>query len=59
MNEATRAWIYRVSLAALVVAGIYGVVSEEQAVAWGGLALAIANTGLATLNTSTKSVEAV
>jgi hypothetical protein len=55
MSEATRAWFYRISLALLVVAGVYGFVSEEQAVAWGGLALAIANSGLATLNTSTSS----
>lgn len=54
MSEATRAWFYRISLALLVVAGVYGLVSEEQAVAWGGLALAIANSGLATLNTNTK-----
>jgi hypothetical protein len=55
MSEATRAWIYRVVLALLLVAGIYGLVDEQQAAGWGALALAVFGNGLAVLNTSTKS----
>jgi hypothetical protein len=54
MSEATRAWIYRVSLALIAVGVIYGVVSEEQAVAWGAVVLAVTGNGLAALNTTTK-----
>jgi hypothetical protein len=52
MSEAQRGWIYRVSLAVLVVAGIYGLVNEEQAAGWGALVLALTGNGLAALNTS-------
>lgn len=57
MNEATRAWIYRVSLPVIGLLGIYGIVDEAQAAGWGALALAVANTGLAVGNTSTKSTD--
>lgn len=54
MTESQRAWIYRVSLAVVTVLIVYGVVSEEQAAAWAGVALALTGNGLAALNTSTK-----
>lgn len=54
MSEATRAWLYRISLAVITVLVVYGVVTEEQAAAFAALALAAANTGLAVVNTSTK-----
>lgn len=56
MSEATRAWVYRISLAVVLVLGVYGLVSEEQAAAWIGLVIALVNSGLATANTSTKAV---
>jgi len=55
MNEATRAWIYRVLLAAIPIAIAYGVINETDALLWVGLAGALLSTGLATINTSTKS----
>jgi len=55
MSEATRAWIYRISLAVVVLATIYGFVNDQQAAGWAGLVLAITGNGLATLNTTTKT----
>lgn len=54
MSEVTRAWVYRVLLAIVAVAVIYGLVTEEQAAAWVGVVSALVGNGLATLNTSTK-----
>lgn len=45
-----RKWIYGIATAALVVLGVYGIVTGEQIAAWSLLASAI--TGLATANTS-------
>ena len=53
MNEATRAWIYRILLALQPVVVAYGIATEEQTVLWVGVASAVLGTGLATLNTST------
>jgi hypothetical protein len=53
MNEATRAWIYRILLAVQPLVVAYGVATEEQTVLWVGVASAVLGTGLATLNTST------
>jgi hypothetical protein len=47
--------VYRISLAVVALAVIYGFVSDEQAAGWVGLALALTGNGLATLNTSTSS----
>jgi hypothetical protein len=55
MSEATRAWIYRISVALVALAVIYGLVNDEQAAGWVGLVLALTGNGLASLNTSTKS----
>jgi hypothetical protein len=53
MNEATRAWVYRVLLALQPLVVAYGYATEEQTILWVGVASAVLGTGLATLNTST------
>jgi hypothetical protein len=53
MNEATRAWIYRILLAIQPLVVAYGVATETEAVLWIGVASAVLGTGLATFNTST------
>ena len=55
MSESTRAWLYRVMLAATALAVIYGLVTEEEAVGWVAVATALLGNGLATVNTSTSS----
>jgi hypothetical protein len=55
VNEAMRAWIYRVSLAVLPLLIVFGVVQKEDAALWVALAGAVLNTGLASANTSTSS----
>lgn len=54
MNEATRAWIYRILLALQPVVVAYGLMSDSLAVLWLGVASAVLGTGLATLNTTTR-----
>lgn len=57
-NEQTRAYIYRVVLALVAVALIYGVATQEQLNGWlqvVGALLGISVSGLAAANTSTKS----
>lgn len=53
MNEATRAWIYRILLALQPIAVAYGVATETEAVLWVAFASAVLGTGLAAINTST------
>ena len=53
MNEAQRAWAYRVMLALTALAVIYGVVSDEQAAGWVAVITAILGNGLAAKNTPT------
>lgn len=55
--EKTRAWIYRISLAAVPLLTGYGVIQESKAALWIGLigaALGFATNSLAAANTSTK-----
>ena len=54
MNESQRAYVYRIVLALVPLAVIYGVVQEQDVAVWVGLAAAVLGTGLATANTSTK-----
>jgi hypothetical protein len=54
MDEATRAWIYRIVTALIPIATAYGVVAESEAPLFVGLAAAILGTGLAAANTSTR-----
>ena len=54
LTPTRRAWIYRVSLALIALGGVYGLLTDTQAMGWGALALAITGNGLAALNTTTK-----
>lgn len=54
MNEATRAYIYRVLLALQPLVVAYSLASEQEAALWLSVASAVLGTGLATVNTSTK-----
>lgn len=54
MTEATRAYLYRIALALLVVLVVYGLVSNDQVPVWvevAGAVLGLGGNGLATLNT--------
>jgi hypothetical protein len=53
-NEATRAWIYRVLVAAVPILVFYGAVDESQIAVWLGLASSVLGFGMASMNTSTK-----
>lgn len=58
MNERTRAWIYRIAIAAVPLLVMYGLVEDSQAALWLGVIGAILGTGtnvLASANTSTKA----
>lgn len=55
MKESTRAYIYRVLVAASTVAVFYGVISGEEAAVLLPAIATILGVGLAALNTSTKS----
>jgi hypothetical protein len=58
MSEATRAWVYRVGLAVLLLAVAYGLIADErQVAAWTALITALTGNILATLNTSTGSAD--
>lgn len=55
--EKTRAWIYRITMAAVPVLTGYGVIEESKAALWVGLLGAVLGFGasaLASANTSTK-----
>lgn len=56
-DQKTRAWIYRIVVAASPLAIIYGLASPEQTAAWvavAGAILSVGATGLAAVNTATK-----
>jgi hypothetical protein len=57
MNESTRAYIYRVSLAAIAAATAFGVIAESKVAVISALVASILNVGLAVKNTSTDSTE--
>ncbi len=54
MNEATRAWLYRLVTPITALLTGYGILDDRTAALWAGLAGALLMGGLATLNTSTK-----
>ena len=54
LTEPTRAWLYRVSLAVIPLLAVYGIIDESAVAGWAALAVAMFNTGLATVNTSLK-----
>ena len=51
LTPTRRRWFYRVATAGLIVLGVYGIVTDEQAAAWNILFAAI--TGMAAANTDT------
>lgn len=58
MTEPVRAYIYRVATALILVLGLYGVVSNDEAVVWRDaieVVLLAAPSALAAKNTSTKA----
>lgn len=55
--ESTRALLYRLSTAVVLLAGTYGVVDEQQAAGWAALAAALFGGAMATANTRRKPEE--
>jgi hypothetical protein len=55
MNEARRAYIYRVLLAAIPLLAGYGVIDDNKVALFVAFVTALFGTGLAVKNTSTKS----
>ena len=56
-TEQRRAWIYRITLALMALATVYGVVDSSTAPVWLAVVFAVlglGTSGLATVNTSTK-----
>lgn len=57
MSQKTRAWIYRVSIAAIPLLAGYGVIEDSKAALWLGLigaALGFGTSVMASAHTSTK-----
>lgn len=62
MSEAKRAWLYRISVALVPLLVAYGLINNSASALWVGLVgalLGTANSGLASIHTSTKSAEPV
>ena len=55
LSEANRAYLYRIFLALVPIATVYGIVEEAEAALWTGLGAAVLGVGLAVANTSAKS----
>lgn len=53
LSESTRAYVYRILVAASLLVVAYGVVSSEEAALWLGVAAAVLGNGLAAVNTTT------
>ena len=53
LSESTRAYIYRILLAVQPLVVAYGLLTDELAALWVGVASAVLGAGLATLNTDT------
>ena len=56
MTESTRAYIYRILLAAQPLIVAYGLASDSESVLWLSVASAVLGGGLAVKNTSTEKV---
>jgi hypothetical protein len=52
--ESTRARLYQIALAVVVLAGLYGLINETVAVGWVALVTAVFGGSMAVANTSTK-----
>ena len=58
LTEARRAYIYRVALAVMAILTVYGIIDSDTAPVWLAVVFALlglGTTGLATVNTSTKT----
>ena len=58
LTEARRAYIYRVALAVMAILTVYGIIDSDTAPVWLAVVfvlLGLGTTGLATVNTSTKT----
>jgi len=55
--ESTRARLYQIALAVVVLAGLYGLINETVAVGWVALVTAVFGGSMAVANTSTKPWE--
>ena len=55
--DATRARLYQIALAVVVLAGLYGLINETTAVGWVALVTAVFGGSMAVANTSTKPWE--
>ena len=51
--EPTRAWLYRVLVAVVTLAAIYGLIGEDEVTGWVALVAALLGNGLSTVYTST------
>lgn len=54
-NQAERAYIYNIVLAAAPLLVSYGLITETEVAAWIGIATAVLGLGLARANTTTKT----
>ena len=55
LNPQVRAYVYRLQLAAVTLAAVYGFVESDKVAGWTALIAALVGNGLATLNTSVDS----
>jgi len=55
-SEPTRAWLYRISTAVIPLLAVYGILEESAVAGWIALAAAVFNTGMASVNTTTKQL---
>ena len=58
LTEARRAYLYRVALAVMAILTVYGIIDADTAPVWLAVVFAVlglGTTGLATVNTSTKT----
>jgi len=58
LTEPRRAYVYRVALAVMAILTVYGVIDSDTAPVWLAVVFAVlglGTTGLATVNTSTKT----
>jgi hypothetical protein len=56
LSEPNRAWLYRISTALIPLLAAYAIIDESAVAGWVALAAAVFNTGMASVNTSTKTL---
>lgn len=57
LSPTVRAWLYRIALPVIALAGIYGLIDGQQAAGWVALAAAILSSGVAVAHTPTKDAQ--